>query len=83
MPGEAREELDAVLAVGDWLTVPRRMLCRGGQRGEVVDVFRDGVGLDFYTGPGETQGGLPSIEFYTWRELGLAPPAPHREEGAR
>jgi hypothetical protein len=58
---------------GDWLHVRREMFGRSGEAGEVVDVFDDGVGLDFYCGRDGTPSGLPSIEFWEWGELDMPP----------
>lgn len=59
----------AAVKVGDWLTVKREFIGRGGETGEVVDVFHDGVALDFYSSHSDEYNEYISIEHYAWAEL--------------
>jgi hypothetical protein len=65
------------MKLGDAVEVPRDQFTRGGQVGTVVDVFDDGVALDFfrcYCG-GTHCSCYTSIEFWSFSELMPAPVA--------
>ena len=57
----------ADVKVGDCLVVRRESFGRSGEVGEVTDVFKHGVSLDFYSSRCDEDD--LTIEFWSWPEL--------------
>lgn len=55
---------------GDWLTIKKPFMTRGGQSGRVVgEPSSAGVALDFGCDVFGDPDGLPTIEFWEWTEI--------------
>jgi len=61
--------------LGQVLTVPDDQFTRGGESGQVIDIFDDGVTLDFFRCfcGGTRCACYISIEYWSFKELGIDP----------
>lgn len=69
---------------GDGVSVLDETHHRANHSGEIVEVFEDGVSVNFYCDAYGDPNGAPSIEFWEWDEIEVLPQAPwadHQTEG--
>lgn len=65
----------ADVQIGDRITIPDEADSRRGQPGTVLSIDRKlGLGLDFQCGWDGLKSTMPSIEMWSWDDLGLIPP---------